>query len=158
CLRADVARQTFFNHFETKQELAHELARRGHEFTLEALATARREGRSTGERIARLFREIHRAAAAVGPMHQDLVSHVIRASYEATDPARTRALAGAMEKLLRAGRASGDVSRRHAIEDQVSLVLGALEHLMFEWTHREDFPIAERSVRMARLLADALAP
>src|SRR5262249_29851965 len=77
CLRADVARQTFFNHFETKQELAHELARRGHEFTLEALATARREGRSTGERIARLFREIHRAAAAVGPMHQDLVSHVI---------------------------------------------------------------------------------
>lgn len=38
------------------------------------------------------------------------------------------------------------------------LVLGALQNLFFEWTHRKDFPIAERSARMARLLADALAP
>jgi AcrR family transcriptional regulator len=158
CLRADVARQTFFNHFETKHDLAQELARRGHEFMLKTLETARREGRSTGERIARLFREIHLAAAAVGPMHQDLVSQVIRASYQTTDPARTRALQRAMEGLLRAGRAQGDVSRRHPVEDQAALVLGALEHLMFDWTHLAGFPIAERSARMARLLADALAP
>ena len=63
-----------------------------------------------------------------------------------------------IEKLLRAGRMQGDVSRRHALEDQVALVLGALQNLFFEWTHRKDFPIAERSARMARLLADALAP
>ena len=37
-------------------------------------------------------------------------------------------------------------------------MLGAFYHLVFEWTHRADFPIAERSARMARMLADVLAP
>ncbi len=158
CERADVARQTFFNHFATKQDLAEVLARRGHDFFLEALETAQREGRSTGERIARLFSQIHEAAAAVGPMHQDLVSEVMRASFAASDPARVRTLQRAVEKLLRAGRALGDVSRRHPLEDQAALVLGALQYLVFEWTHRADFPIAVGSARMARLLADTLAP
>jgi len=158
CERADVARQTFFNHFATKQDVAQEIARRGHDFFLEAIEAARREGGSTGERLARFFASIHEAAAAVGPMHQDLVSEVVRANYESSDPVRIGALQRAVEKLLRAGRAQGDVSRRHALEDQAALVLGALQHLVFEWTHRADFPIAERSARMARLLADALAP
>ena len=158
CERADVARQTFFNHFATKQEVAQELARRGHDFFLEKLEAAQREGASTGERLGRFFASIHEAAAEVGPMHQDLVSEVVRASYQVTDPTRIGALQRAVEKLLRAGRAQADVSRRHALEDQAALVLGALQNLYFEWTHRTDFPIAERSARMARLLADALAP
>jgi hypothetical protein len=61
-------------------------------------------------------------------------------------------------KLLRAGRAQGDVSREHALEDQVALVQGAFHHLQLEWTQRPDFPIAARSARMARMLADVLAP
>ena len=56
------------------------------------------------------------------------------------------------------GRTGGDVSRAHALEDQAGMVLGALQYLTYEWTHRADFPIAERAKRMARLLADALAP
>ena len=158
CERADVAHQTFFNHFETKQELVRELVRRGHEFLLAAIETALREGRSTGERIARLFAQIHEAAASVGPMHQDLVSEGIRAAHEVTDPARAYALHRGLEKLIRAGRAQGDVTRRHASEDQVALLLGALSQLMIEWAHREGYAFAARSARMARLLADALAP
>jgi AcrR family transcriptional regulator len=158
CERADVARQTFFNHFATKQDVAREIARRGHDFFLESLDAARREGASTGERLARFFARIHEAAASVGPMHQDLVSEVVRASYESGDPARIGALQRGIEKLLRAGRAQGDVSRRHALEDQAALVLGAMQNLFFEWTLRADFPIAERSARMARMLADVLAP
>jgi AcrR family transcriptional regulator len=158
CERADVARQTFFNHFATKQDLLERLAHRGHDFFLEALETAQREGRGTGERIARLFSRIHEAAAAAGPMHQELVSETVRVSLDASDPAGVRILQRAIEKLLRAGRSQGDVSRQHALEDQAGLVLGALQTLVFDWTHRPDFPIAERSTRMARLLADALAP
>jgi AcrR family transcriptional regulator len=158
CERADVAHQTFFNHFPTKQELVRELGRRGHEFVLAAIETALREGDGTQARIARLFAQIHQAAEAVGPMHQDLVSEGIRAAHEITDPARVREFHGAVETLVRAGRRQGDISRRHAIEDQVALLIGALSQLMLEWAHQPDFPIAERSARMARLLADALAP
>jgi AcrR family transcriptional regulator len=158
CERADVSYQTFFNHFATKQELVRELVRRGQDFLLGALEGALREGADTRERLARVFAAIHEAAAAVGPMHQDLVSEGIRAAHEVTDPAASRALHAALARLVRRGRSERDVSRRHASEDQVALLLGALSQLMIEWAHRPDFPIAERSTRMARLLADALAP
>lgn len=158
CERADVARQTFFNHFPSKQDLIHEFALRGHAFFLETLEQARREGSDTGDRIARFFAGLHGAATAVGPLHQELVAEVTRVSVEMADEQLVGSLNQGIAKLLRAGRIQGDVSRRHALEDQVALVLGALQNLFFEWTHRSDFPIAVRSARMARLLADALAP
>jgi AcrR family transcriptional regulator len=158
CESADVAHQTFFNHFPTKQDLVRELVQRGHAFVQAAIETAIREGRSTEERIARLFAQIHEATADVGPMHQDLVSETIRAAHETTDPTQTRELHGALEKLVRAGREQGDVTRQHAAEDLVALLVGALSHLMFEWAHRADFPIEARARRMTRLLAEALAP
>jgi AcrR family transcriptional regulator len=158
CERADVARQTFFNHFSSKQDLIEELARRGHDFTLEALETARREGASTGERLARFFEQIHESASALGPMHRELLAEVVREVHSERDPAHMGSLRGALERLLREGRALGDVSRRHALEDQAALVMGAQQHLIFRWLHAPEFPIAERFARLARVLADVLAP
>ena len=158
CDRAGVARQTFFNHFATKQELVTALVFVGIDFFVAAIDTAIRTGADTRDRLERLFTEIHQAAVAAGPMHQDLVSEVTRASYQAATPERKRVIDQAMAKLVRAGRAAGDISRAHAVEDQVALVIGAFHHLQLEWTHRKDFPIAARSARMARMLADALAP
>ena len=158
CERADVAHQTFFNHFETKQELVREIARAGHDFFVAAIDTATGAGRNTGERLARLFASIHEAAATAGPMHQDLVSETMREAQAVREDPREREIHRAIEKLVRKGRSEGDVTRLHAIEDLVALVFGAFHQLMFEWAHRADFPIAERSARMARLLAEALKP
>ena len=158
CERADVARQTFFNHFATKHDLVLDIARRGHDFFLEALEAVRREELGTGDRIARFFETLYGAASAVGPMHQNLVAEVTRISLEMADEEFVTSLSRGVEKLLRAGRMQGDVSRRHPLEDQAALVQGALSNLFFDWTHRADFPIAARAARMARLLADVLAP
>jgi AcrR family transcriptional regulator len=158
CARADVAHQTFFNHFPTKQDLVREIARIGHAFFLDAIGTALEKGRTTGDRLAHLFATVHEAAAAAGPMHQDLVSETYREALAVREGERERAIHLAIERLVRRGRAEGDVSRDHAIEDQAALIFGGFSQLMFEWTHRRDFPIADRSARMARLLADALAP
>ena len=158
CERADVARQTFFNHFGSKQELVRGLARRGHDFFVEAVEAAIRHDGSTAERLSQLFATIHTAAESVGPMHQDLVSATMNATYEADDPAGIRALHRSVGKLIRRGRAAGDVSRRHAIEDQAALILGALHDLQIAWTHQAGFAIAERSARMSRMLADVLSP
>jgi hypothetical protein len=91
-------------------------------------------------------------------MHKDLLAEVVRAVYSEKDPARRGALRGALAKLLREGRARGEVSRRHALEDQAALVMGAQQHLVYQWLHRADFPIAERFARLARVLAEVLAP
>jgi len=158
CARADVAHQTFFNHFPSKQDVVREIVRIGHDFFVAAIDTAMREGKSTGERLARLFASIHEAAAAAGPMHQDLVSETVREALTVREDPREREIHRAIETLVRRGRAEGDVTRLHASEDLVALIFGAFQQLMLEWAHRPDFPIAERSRRMARLLVDALAP
>lgn len=158
CERADVARQTFFNHFPSKHDLVHELAVRGHAFFLEALDEARREGQDTGERLALFFAKLHGAATAAGPLYQELVAEVTRVSIETADEEFVGSLNHGVERLLRAGRMDGDVSRLHPLDDQVMLVMGTLQALFFEWTHRQDFAMAQRSARMARLLADSLAP
>jgi AcrR family transcriptional regulator len=158
CARADVAHQTFFNHFPTKQDLVREIARAGHDFFVAAIETATAEGRSTGERLARLFAAIHEAAATTGPMHRDLVFETMREAESVREDAADLEIYRAVEKLVRRGRAEGDVTRAHASDDLVALIFGAFHQLMFEWAHRADFPIAARSARMARLLADALAP
>jgi AcrR family transcriptional regulator len=156
CERADVAHQTFFNHFPTKADVVREIVRRGDAFLEEKAEAALEQGPGTAERLAWLFSEIHSAASAVGPMHQDLVSESIRVANDMTDPARALHLAFA--RILRKGRSQGDVTRRHALDDLVGLAIGALSQLMFAWSHDPAFPMAERSARMARLLADALAP
>ena len=158
CERADVAHQTFFNHFPSKQDLVREIARSGHDFFVAAIEAATGEGSSTGERLTRLFASIHEAAATVGPMHQDLVFETMREAEAVREDPREREIHRAIERLVRKGRAEGDVTRLHASEDLVGLVFGAFHQLMFEWAHRRGFPIAERSARMARLLAHALAP
>lgn len=159
CEEADVARQTFFNHFGSKQDLVNELTRRGRDYFVEFVEAALRHPGSTGDRIALLFAQIHDATAAVGPMHQDLLSATIGANYASDEEGpRQRIGQRIVEKLIRRGRSQGDVSRRHTVEDQASLVLGALYELTTAWAHRADFAILERSARMARLLADALSP
>jgi AcrR family transcriptional regulator len=158
CARADVAHQTFFNHFPTKRDVVREIARVGHDFFVAAIQTATAEGRNTGERLARLFAAIHEAAATAGPMHRDLVYETMREAESLFEDATELEMYRAVEKLVRRGRAEGDVTSSHAIDDLVGLIFGAFHHLMFEWTHRADYPIAARSARMARLLADALAP
>lgn len=158
CEAADVAQQTFFNHFPSKSDVVRELTVRAHDFFVSTIEEAHREGASTRERIALLFERVHDAATGMGPMHQELLSELTRAAQTDRAPERRHRVQGALEALVRSGVAEGDVTPRHHAEDLAELLFGAQHMLMLEWANRSDFPMAERSARMARLLADLLAP
>lgn len=158
CANADVALQTFFNHFASKDELVHALVAEGYDFVVAAIEEAHREGATTGERLARLFSRILDATAGAGPMHHELLAETFRASQVDGYVEGESRIHQAIGRLVRAGIANREVTRRHAPEDLVRLVYGALNMLMFEWADAPDFPIAENASRMARLLAHAVAP
>src|SRR5262245_18496765 len=158
CDSADVALQTCINHFRSKDDLVRELVTEGYDFVVAAIEEAHREGGATGERIARLFSRIVDATAGAGPMHHELLVETFRVSQAEADPEGESRIQQAIGRLVRAGIASGDVTRRHAPEDLVRLVYGALNLLMFEWASAPDYPVVENARRMARLLADAIAP
>src|SRR5262245_1918944 len=158
CENADVALQTFFNHFRSKDELVRELVAEGYDFVVASIEEAHRGGATTGERVGRLFSRILDATTGAGPMHHELLAETFRASQADGDPEGESRIQDAIARLVRTGVEDGEVTRRHAPEDIARLVYGALNLLMLEWASAPGYPIAERPQRMAPLLAHAIAP
>src|SRR5262245_18015104 len=90
CERADVARQTFFNHFPAKSDLLAELFRRGGDFLSATLDSAYQRGDDTRQRISLFFHDMIAATVEVGPLSRDLVAHVVHSRPEPDRPEQMR--------------------------------------------------------------------
>jgi AcrR family transcriptional regulator len=162
CEQADVAEKTFFNHFPSKQDLLSELAAEGLDAILESIERARKQGRSTPERIRLFFDAVADSLADGGPPQRELMTelvhvvHVLPASSDPRDPARR--LHEAMGALVADGLEAGDVTRRHEPETLTEMLLGAYYVLAFNFVHLDSFPVRKQAVAVARFLADAFAP
>lgn len=159
CERADTAQQTFFNYFPTKRHVVREMARLGTEELLGQIEAARKQGRSTRERIRRFFEGVAESAEDSGPMQRELLTEIIHASYEAgSEPEQARRLHEAFAAIVRDGLDAGDVTTAHGPETLTELLLGSYYVLMFSYANLSDFPLQERARAQAQLVADALAP
>ena len=158
CARADVAQKTFFNHFASKAHLVRALAEEASKQLLADIEAARKEGRSTRERLERFFGGVAERAALASPTHRELLTEIIHAIHESgTEPDQARRLHAAFGALVGDGLAAGDVTRRHAPETLTEMIMGAYYALMFNWANLDAYPIRERAEAAARFLADALA-
>jgi AcrR family transcriptional regulator len=159
CERADVAHKTFFNHFPSKQDLVRQIAQHAIGELMIDIETARKEGVSTGDRLARFFTGMARRSVEAGPMFREVVSelvHVVHESGSRSDDARR--LHDAFGAIVADGLAAGDVTRRHDAETLTEMILGAYYVLIFNYANLDDFPLAEQAAAVARFLTDALAP
>jgi hypothetical protein len=91
-------------------------------------------------------------------MHHELLVETFRSSQVDADLEGERRIREAIERVLRSGIDTGEVTREHEVDDLVLLIFGALNTLMLEWASTPDYPIAERSRRLAQLLDHAVAP
>jgi len=156
CERADVARQTFFNHFPTKSDLLGELLRRGGDFISATLDSAYQRGASTRERLALFFHDVIAATIEVGPLSGDLVAHVVHARPDPDRAEQARLITALIQDFVRRCIADGDVTRRHSPEALAALVQGALGALFHDWAERGGFDPERRAADLAALVADAL--
>lgn len=158
CARADVAHQTFFNHFPSKQHVIRELATNGVEELLGQIESARKEGTSTRDRLLRFFDQVAESSVASAPMHREFLTEIIHATYELGEESeQARRLRHAFGAVVADGLAAGDVTRRHSAETLTDTILGAYYVLMFNVAHLGDYPIQKQAKASARFLADALA-
>ncbi|HKA14290.1 MAG TPA: TetR/AcrR family transcriptional regulator [Myxococcota bacterium] len=155
CERADVARQTFFNHFPAKSDLLAELYRVGEDWISTTLDSAFERGASTRDRLRLFFTDSITAAIEVGPANRDLVAHVV---HSRPDPDRAQQLQhifALFQGFVRRCLAGGDVTRRHPPEVLAQLLQGALGALMIDWGERGGFDPKRRAAELAALVADA---
>jgi len=156
CERADVARQTFFNHFPAKGDLLAELYRAGGDFISTTLDSAYERGATTRERLALFFRDAVAAAIEVGPLNRDLIAHVLHSRPDPDRAEQLQHVSSLMEGFVRRCLARGDVTRRHSPEVLAALVQGALGAMFMEWAERGGFDPTQRAAELAALVADAL--
>ena len=156
CERADVARQTFFNHFPTKGDLLAELYRVGGDWISTTLDSAFERGATTRERLHLFFTDAIAAAVGVGPANRDLVAHVVHSRPGPDRPQQMRLISSLFQGFVRRCLAGGDVTRRHSPEVLAALVQSALGALFLEWAERGGFDPARRATELAALVADAL--
>jgi AcrR family transcriptional regulator len=158
CDQADIARQTFFNHFGGKEQLIGDLVAVGWDYVFASIREAFGEGNSTRERLSLFFSGIIKAAAGTGAKHHELLVETLRHSGAEATLEQMGGLREAVRIMIVAGVEAGDVTNRQRPEDLTMLIVGTLQVLIFEWSRAPDYPIAERAERMAQLLADAIAP
>jgi AcrR family transcriptional regulator len=156
CERADVARQTFFNHFPSKADLLAELYRLGGDFIATTLDSAYQRGATTRERLAFFYADAIAAAIEVGPSNRDLLAHVVHSRPDPDRAEQIRVISSLFQDFVRRCLADGDVTRRHSPEVLAALAQGALGVLFVEWAERGGFDPARRAADLAALVADAL--
>ena len=156
CDRADVARQTFFNHFPAKRDLLLEMFKHGVESLAVNLDAACERADTTRERLALFFADTVGPAVDVGPFNRDLVAQVLSASAESVHPEHARRISRVFLSLVQRGLERGDVTRRYAPEVMAELIEGAVVTLMRDWSARGDFDPTHRAAQIAALVAEAI--
>lgn len=156
CDRADVARQTFFNHFRTKRDLLFQMFEIGIDLLAVNLDAACEHAHTTRERLALLFSNTVGPAVEMGPFNKDLVTQVLSASDEAMQPEQSRRVSRVYLTLVQRGLEQGDVTRRHAPEVLAQVIEGALVAFIRDWSAGANFDPTRRAAEIASVVADAV--
>ncbi len=156
CDRADVARQTFFNHFPAKSDLLAELYRVGGDWISATLDSAFERAATTRERLHLFYTDAIGSAVEVGPANRDLVAHVVHSPPDLDRAQQLQHISGLFQGFVRRCLADGGVTRRHSPEVLAQLMQGALGALMVDWGERGGFDPTRRAGELAALVADAL--
>ncbi len=156
CERADVAHKTFFNHFPSKQHVLRDVAEDYLDRLLVMVEEARKQPGSSRGRLESFFRCVADRAEE-NPMHRELVTEVVHVAHETgTEREQAEKLRDAFGAMIREGVAAGEFTKRHSVQTQTEVLLGAYYALIFNWANLEDYPVRRQAKAVARLLGDAL--
>lgn len=169
CDAADVAKRTLSNHFATKAEIVDAVADGAVSHMVSVVDTARREGTTTRERIARLFDALQSGHApewlAETPpteIHPDFAVGLFQHRTNAVDSAeREIRLSDSIRALLAEGGAK-QLPPGATVEILTDIVLGSIYSIMLESSFRDDYDSDEHlaAVRdfLVGMLPDPSAP
>jgi AcrR family transcriptional regulator len=155
CDQADIALRTFFNHFPSKRDVVDQLAVDATSVVAARIRGVHAKGRSTRERLWLFFAESSEASLRGGPTHRELLGALVAVPVGSENLQAARV---AMIELLAAGIAEGDIPGHHRVETLADVVIGTFYRIIIDWTHQEDYAIAEHLEGACRFLCDAIAP
>jgi AcrR family transcriptional regulator len=158
CAAADVAPRTFFNHFDSREQLVREIAEQRAErialvFDVEAERPAPFDERLTG-----LLSAIGRYVAA-RPLYRELMGEMLAIRADGGSAfVRGRVVGDAARRFVEAGVARGEITRRHAPAVLADLLLGVLDIALTNWCAGPGYDLEGGLDASARALLDLFTP
>lgn len=158
CEAAEVARKTFYNYYGSKQDLIRALSDSMlYDETANVIELAIEKHASTAERLRYIvsvminnferYQELERCL-----IHQALMDLSSEQSHAGQQLGKLNA---DFIRLMREGRALGDVSESYSIEFIGELVVGSINTVIMNWIHDPDYPLFARFEEMTRYLCDS---
>lgn len=155
CVRAAVARKTFYNYYPNKQELINALCEHlllDDTFNRIGLAMAR--CRSTAGRLCDYFDGLADKMQAASELERELILQSLYAvARDSADSGRQlRALNACFLRVFSEGQRQGDVSLAFSAGYLAEMTVGALNGITLNWVHDRDYPIAPRLQELSRMI------
>ena len=158
CERADVARRTFFNHFETREQLVQEIALQRSEQLATLLDARAGEPGPAGERFARLLAEMGTYLAA-RPAYRELVAEMLSLRFaHGSEAARSGVIGAAVHRFVVSAAERGELRAASSPTALADLCVGALMTALANWCADDAFDLEAALAESAALLSDLLDP
>ncbi|ROR99061.1 TetR family transcriptional regulator [Sinobacterium caligoides] len=159
CEHADVARKTFYNYFPSKQQLIQHLCLtvltdRPRDTMLQAIA----QYPSTTQRLDYFFTTMRANLTAYRELERTLILHSMFQLAENSSSGGSQIMAQnqVFLDLYRQGRELGDVSDRHSVEFFAEVTVGAINAMMINWIHRDNFPLLQRMQELQQFVCEMI--
>ncbi len=151
--RADIAYGTLFQHFPSKLDLLREVSGRALGRLFENVEEVSKRSGTFAERLVTLFETTAENAESMGPQTRELVSAMLALSIPETADADDRRIRLAFRKFLDEGLAASEVREDEDIDTLLEVIVGVWYSLFLSWVRIDGFPLRERAVAVAGLLA-----
>jgi AcrR family transcriptional regulator len=158
CAAADVAPRTFFNHFESREQLVREIAEQRAERIATVFDAEVERPAPFGERLTGLLSAIG-AYVAARPAYRELMGEMLAIRADGRSAfVRGRVVGDAARRFVEGGVTRGEITRRHAPEVLADLLLGALDIALTNWCAGEEYDLESGLDASARALLDLFTP
>lgn len=158
CAAADVAPRTFFNHFESREQLVLEIAEQRAERIATVFDAEAERPAPFGERLKGLLSAIG-AYVAARPAYRELMGEMLAIRADGRSAfVRGRVVGDAARRFVERGVARGEITRRHAPTVLADLLLGALDIALTNWCAGPEYDLESGLDASARALLDLFTP
>jgi len=158
CARADVSPRTFFNHFETREQLYAAIARQRTAEFAEIFAAQCDDERPIARRLPEFLALVGREVAAM-PAYRELVGEMLHVRLDGgSESVRTGSLGRVALRFVADGVARGEITTAHRPETLADILVGALTTAIANWSADESYDLEGELDRTAAALVDLLVP
>jgi len=155
CELADVARKTFYNYYQNKNELLNDLSDSLLlNETLNRIDMAMERHQGTADRLHFYFKLVAESMQSASDLERELILQSVLAISNNVEESgkKLSELNNYFSRIFTEGQEQGDVSKEFSADFLADMTVGALNGMTLNWVHNREYPVVERLQDLSKML------